>query len=49
MLFKFPDPPLNVATANGSANLDFYARYYATGATTAGDVSTTATYYVVYQ
>lgn len=38
----------NVATANGSASLDFYARYYATGATTAGNVSTTATYYVVY-
>ena len=42
----------NIVTSNvtsGSASLDFYARYYATGATTAGDVSTTATYYVVYQ
>lgn len=38
----------NVATANGSANIDFFARYYATGTATAGDVSTTATYYVVY-
>ncbi|WP_288395561.1 fimbrial protein [uncultured Acinetobacter sp.] len=41
----------NIVTSNvtsGSASLDFYARYYATGATTAGDVSTTVTYYVVY-
>lgn len=34
--------------STGSANIDFFARYYATGAATAGDVSTTATYYVVY-
>ena len=38
----------NVTTAGGAANIDFFARYYATAATTAGDVTSTATYYVVY-
>ncbi|RKG41036.1 fimbrial protein [Acinetobacter rongchengensis] len=42
---------LAVASSGGVANIDFYARYYATAAVSAatvGDVSTTATYYVVY-
>lgn len=38
----------NVATANGSANIDFFARYYANAAATIGNVTTTATYYVIY-
>lgn len=37
-----------IATAGGAANIDFYARYFATAAATAGNVSTTATYSVVY-
>lgn len=38
----------NVATNGGSAAIDFYARYFATAAATAGDITTSATYYVVY-
>lgn len=37
-----------ITAAGGSANIDFYARYFATAAATSGSVSTTATYYVVY-
>ncbi|WP_010115526.1 fimbrial protein [Acinetobacter sp. P8-3-8] len=40
-----------VASSSGNANIDFYARYYATAAVSAatvGDVTTTATYYVIY-
>lgn len=43
--------PLTVASSGGAVNIDFYARYYATAAVstaTVGDVTTTATYYVVY-
>ncbi|WP_296280011.1 fimbrial protein [uncultured Acinetobacter sp.] len=38
----------NVASANGSANIDFFARYFAAAAATAGKVSTSVTYYIVY-
>ena len=38
-----------VTTVNGSANINFFARYYAaSSAVASGNVSTTATYYVVY-
>lgn len=38
----------NVSTANGSANIDFFARYFAPVVATKGDVNTVVTYYVVY-
>ena len=39
----------SVALANGAAKLDYLAEYVATGAATAGDLSTSATYSIVYQ
>ena len=39
----------NVGTAGGNAKIDFYARYFANAANvTAGGITTTATYYVIY-
>jgi major type 1 subunit fimbrin (pilin) len=38
-----------ISTENGSADIDFTARYYSTNATTAGTVSSSITYFVVYQ
>lgn len=38
----------NVATASGNANIDFFAQYFASAAATAGKVSTSVTYYIVY-
>jgi len=37
-----------VAIAAGSATLQYYAQYVATGAATLGDISTSATYSIVY-
>ncbi|MEG0407094.1 MAG: type 1 fimbrial protein, partial [Acinetobacter sp.] len=34
---------------NGSADLNYYAEYYATGASTAGRVSTSVQYTIIYQ
>nr|WP_181716730.1 type 1 fimbrial protein [Psychrobacter sp.]QJS05751.1 pilus assembly protein, pilin FimA, ferrous iron transporter B [Psychrobacter sp.] len=38
-----------VAVADGSANLNYYAEYYATGASTPGTVATTVKYTIIYQ
>lgn len=40
---------VNVTTLSGSANLIFAAEYYATGATTAGLVSTSVQYTLIYK
>ena len=38
-----------VAVTNGSADLNYYAEYYATGASTPGSVATTVKYTIIYQ
>ena len=39
---------VNVAQANGSADLNYYAQYYATGAASTGNVSTSVKYTIIY-
>ena len=38
-----------VAVTDGAANLNYYAQYYATGASTPGSVATTVKYTIIYQ
>ena len=40
---------VTVANADGSADLNYYAEYYATGAATSGDVTTSVQYTITYQ
>ena len=40
---------VTVANADGSADLNYYAEYYATGAATSGDVTTAVQYTITYQ
>lgn len=40
---------VTVANADGSADLNYYAEYYATGQATSGDVTTSVQYTITYQ